>query len=75
MLLRFVNQLKKADQNTKVAEIEKKIPDHDKYITTPKFDKLTKGNIIEAKIIFLSSQKRQPFSISTTIWLFLNTSW
>ena len=36
--------VKKADCNTKIVEIEKKIPDHDKYVTTPKFNKLTKGN-------------------------------
>ena len=27
--------------NTKISEAESKIPNHDKYITTPKFNKLT----------------------------------
>ena len=38
--------LKKTDHDTKVNEIEKKITDHkhDKYITTPKFNKLTAEN-------------------------------
>ena len=30
--------------NTKVREVENKIPNHDKYITTPEFNKLTSGN-------------------------------
>ena len=32
----------KTDYNTKIVEIEKKLPDHNKYITIPKFNKLTK---------------------------------
>ena len=37
---------KKTDYNTKINEIEKKITDHnhDKYITTPEFNKLTAEN-------------------------------
>ena len=37
---------KKPDYNTKINEIEKKIADrdHDKYITTPEFNKLTSEN-------------------------------
>ena len=37
------NLVKKTDYNTKINEIEKKISDHnhDKYITTPEFSKLT----------------------------------
>ena len=37
------NLIKKTDHNTKICEIEKKITDHDhdKYITTPEFNKLT----------------------------------
>ena len=27
--------------NTKISEFEKKIPNHEKYITTPEFNKLT----------------------------------
>ena len=38
--------VKKTDYNTKINEIEKKITDHshDKYITTPEFNKLTAEN-------------------------------
>ena len=37
------NLVKKTDFNTKISEIENKITDddHDKYITTPEFHKLT----------------------------------
>ena len=40
------NLVKKTDYDTKVNEIEKKITDHkhDKYITTPEFNKLTVEN-------------------------------
>ena len=30
--------------NTKISEVENKIPNHDKYITTPEFNKLTAEN-------------------------------
>ena len=42
----LVIQLKKTDYDTKVNEIENKITDHkhDKYITTPDFNKLTAEN-------------------------------
>ena len=42
----LIIQSKKNDYNTKIYEIEKKIPDHnrDKYITTPEFSKLTGQN-------------------------------
>ena len=30
--------------NTKISEVENKIPRHDKYITTPEFNKLTAEN-------------------------------
>ena len=38
--------VKKTDYNTKIREIEKKFTDHnhDKYITTPEFNKLTAEN-------------------------------
>ena len=38
--------VKKTDYNTKVSEIEKKLTDqnHDKYITSPEFNKLTAKN-------------------------------
>ena len=40
------NLVKKTNYNTKITEIEKKITDHnhDKYITTPEFNKLTAEN-------------------------------
>ena len=40
------NLVKNIDYNTKISEIEKKITDHnhDKYITTPEFNKLTAEN-------------------------------
>ena len=42
----LVIQSKKTNYNTKITEIEKKITDHnhDKYITTPEFNKLTVEN-------------------------------
>ena len=38
--------MKKADYNTKISEIEKKVSDHnhDKYITTPEFNKIITEN-------------------------------
>ena len=40
------NLVTKTDYNTKISEIEKKISDHnhDKYINTPEFNKLTVEN-------------------------------
>ena len=40
------NLVKKTDYNAKINDIEKKITDHnhDKYITTPEFNKLTSEN-------------------------------
>ena len=40
------NLVKRTDHNTTINQIEKKITDHsqDKYITTPKFDKVTAEN-------------------------------
>ena len=52
------NLVKKADYNTKIAETEKKILDHDhsKYITTQEFNKLTAENfaarLAQAKLAF-----------------------
>ena len=39
----LVKKKKKTDYDTKIREIEKKVTDHDhdKYITTPEFNKLT----------------------------------
>ena len=34
--------VKKADCNTKIDEIENKVPDHDKYITPPELNRLMK---------------------------------
>ena len=31
--------------NTKISEVESKIPDHAKYIITPEFNKLTTENL------------------------------
>ena len=41
------NLLEKPDYNTTIYEIRKKITDHDhdKYITTPEFNKLTSENV------------------------------
>ena len=40
------NLVKKIDYNTKISDVEKKITDHnhDKYITTPDFNRLTTEN-------------------------------
>ena len=38
------NLVEKADYNTEIDEISKKIPNHDKYFTTPDFNKLTSEN-------------------------------
>ena len=45
---RVSNLVKKTEYNTKVTELEKKITDHshDKYITTPEFNKLTTENLV-----------------------------
>ena len=47
-ILNVSNLLKKTDYNTKINETEKKISDHDhdKYITTPEFNKLTVENFV-----------------------------
>ena len=44
MKIKFL--VKKTDYDTKITEIEKKLSDHnhDKYITTPEFNKLTAEN-------------------------------
>ena len=59
----LVIQLKKTDYNTRINEIEKKITDHDKCITTTKFNRLTAENfalgqpkqIQQAEVIMLIS--------------------
>ena len=55
--------VKKADYNTKIDEIEKKMPNQDKYITTQKLNNLTPENVaarlkqadLASNIIFLIS--------------------
>ena len=41
--------MKQADYDTKISDIEKKIADHnhDKYITTQQFNKLTTENLMQ----------------------------
>ena len=38
---------KKLNFDTNIKEMEEKTPDHDKYITTPEFNKLAKENFDE----------------------------
>ena len=51
------NLVKKTDYNTKITEIEKKITNHnhDKYITTPEFNKLAtdafNGRLVQANLV------------------------
>ena len=46
-LLILVIQSKKAAYNTIILEIEKEIPDHDKYITSVEFNKIRKEHFAE----------------------------
>ena len=39
--------VKKTDYKTKFEEIEKKIPNHDNYVTTNEFNQLTAENFVE----------------------------
>ena len=48
-LLILVIQLEKVDYNTKIDEIEKKIPDHDKYITILELNKFL-GAIFDERL-------------------------
>ena len=61
------NLVKKTDYNTKINEIEKKITDHnhDKYITTAEFHKLTAEN-------FASRLKQPNLSSKSDIANFVN---
>ena len=47
----LVTLLRKPDFNTKIAEIEKKLPNHnhDKYITTPEFNTLS-ADVFNARL-------------------------
>ena len=48
---------KRAAYHAKIEKIEMKISDHDKYITAPKFNKLTKESFVEKlKQVNLSSK-------------------
>ena len=42
-----IDLVRKADYSTKIIKIEKKIHYHDKYITVPEFNNLTKENFAE----------------------------
>ena len=42
-----INLLKKGAYNTKIEEIEKKRPNHDKYVTTQELNKLTGDNFTD----------------------------
>ena len=55
-------QSKKTDYDTKVSEIEKKITDHkhDKYITTPEFNKLIAENFA-ARLVHANLVKTKDF--------------
>ena len=63
----LVIQSKKTDYNTKVNKIEKKITDHnhDKYITTPEFNKLAAEN-------FVSRLKQANLATKSDIGNFVN---
>ena len=56
------NLVKKTDYDTKVGEIEKKLTDHnhDKYITTTKFNKLA-TDAINARIVQANLVKKTDF--------------
>ena len=57
--------VKKADYDTKIKEIQYKVPDHDKYITTQKFNWLTaenfSGRLKQAKFAIFDFVKKTYF--------------
>ena len=61
--------VKKADYDTKISGIEKKITnhDHDKYITTPEFNKLTTENfaarLAQANLVTKTDFNNKPTSL------------
>ena len=61
------NLVKRTDYNTKITEIEKKITDHnhDKYITTPKFNKLA-ADIFNARLVRANLVKKTDFDNKLT---------
>ena len=61
------NLVKKADYNTKITEIEKKITDHnhDKYLNTPKFNKLA-ADIFNARLVQANLVKKTDFDNKLT---------
>ena len=56
------NLVKKTDYNTKITEMEKKISDHnhDKYITTPEFNKLA-NDAFNARVVQANLVKKTDF--------------
>ena len=56
------NLVKKTDYNTKINEIEKKLTDHnhDKYITTPEFNKFT-AEVFDARLARANLITRKDF--------------
>ena len=65
----FSNLVKKTDYNAKISETEKKLTDHkhDKYITTPEFNKLTAENfsarLWQANLITKTEFNAKPSSL------------
>ena len=59
------NLVRKTDYNTKINETEKKITDHDhdKYITTPEFNKLT-GETFAARLAETSLASKNDLLVS-----------
>ena len=52
--------VKKTDYDTKVTEIENKLNNHDKYITTPDFNKLA-ANVFNARLARANLVKKTDF--------------
>ena len=65
----LVIQLKKTDYNTKTDEIDKKIIDHnhEKYITTPEFNKLTAENLAQANLVTKADINNELINLNKTI--------
>ena len=56
--------VKKAGYNTKTDESEKKIPNHDKYITTAEFNKLMSENFAaRLKLVKITTQLKMKLLI------------
>ena len=71
----LVIQLKKPDRNTEVNEIEKKIADHshDKYNTTPEFNKLTAKNfaarLAQGNLVTKTNFEAKPSNLNKKVTL------